>query len=332
MNLTRRNLKTYDDAQVIAATGQDDKKSKPAKKGQAKDAIKLCLRCMTTPLLTEFYKNRGWAAQAYHDAWCKSCAKKFSVTKETIREYCWYNNRAWSEDLWQRVIDGARYKLAADSVYIKATDLRRRNMEESEACQIYLARMNMSNVYVYSENITPESGLYDVFDIDSKDGILHKSVQEAMRSETEFVFDPVWNGLFTRRDLEYLNNYYAELENDFVLDDVSMRDYGRKVAKASLALDQMYNDYRSNKVSGSEYKAAKDNFDTLSKSANFAACKRRTDEKINILPLGEVVEYLEAHKKIKSKKDNWKQDSVDAMIMEMYHIAESLGLDRGGMS
>jgi hypothetical protein len=44
-----------------------------------------------------------------------------------------------------------------------------------------------------------------------------------------------------------------------------------------------------------------------------------------------VVEYLEANGKIYARKEEWPQDSVDQMILEMYHIATSLGLDSGAV-
>ena len=296
-----------------------------------KEAVKLCVKCQASYPLSDFYKNNGWSAQAYHDAWCRSCAKKYSTTKETLREYCFYNNRAWSEALWERSKEASRYKLANDQKYLKSSDKNKSMAEDPIACGLYLAQMNMNYTYVYSENISVESGSYPMFDSSKSDGTITREAEEENRIDTEIVYDAAWNGVFTKRELEYLNNYYHQLESDFALDDVSMRDYARKVAKASLTYDDVYNKHKKGEATSKELGEAKSNFDELSKSANFAACRRRADDKTMVLPLGLVVEYLEANGKIYARKEEWPQDSVDQMILEMYHIATSLGLDSGAV-
>lgn len=310
---------------------------KPPPKSTRKDlpkkgAVKLCVKCQTSQPLDSFYKNNGWTAQAYHDAWCRSCVRKYSTAKETLREYCFYNNRAWSEMLWDRSKEAARYKLATDMRYNRANDKNKSMMEDPIACTLYISQMNMLQVYKYSENMSVESGLYPAFDSSKSDEAINEDNKDEMRIDTEVVYDPAWNGLFAKRELEYLNNYYHQLETDFALDDVSMRDYARKVAKASLTYDDVYNKHKKGEATSKELGEAKSNFDELSKSANFAACRRRVDDKTMVLPLGQIVEYLEANNKIYARKETWDKDSVDQMIIEMYHIATSLGLDSGAVS
>ena len=50
---------------------------------------KLCVRCGGVKPLNEFYANKGWASQSFHDAWCRECAMKYCVDRETLQEYCW---------------------------------------------------------------------------------------------------------------------------------------------------------------------------------------------------------------------------------------------------
>lgn len=325
MTLVGKKKAIVDDASRLKGKQEPKPRAK-------KEVVKLCIKCQATLPLTEFYKNKGWSAQAYHDAWCKNCAKNFSTTKEALREYCFYNNRAWSEGLWDRVKESSRYKLATNQTYLRAEEKKKHQMEEPIACGIYLAQMNLANNYVFSDNVSPEEGHFPEFDSSKQTGSLSESAEEELRIEGDVMYDPEWNGLFTKRDLDYLNNYYAELERDFALDDVSMRDYARKVAKASLLENIMYNKYRAKEVTSREYSDAKSNFDELSKSANFAACRRRAEDKTFVLPLGQVAEYLEIHGKIKDDKERWEKDSIDQMIAEMWHISNSLGLDVGGSS
>ena len=70
---------------------------------------KLCVRCGGVKPLNEFYANKGWASQSFHDAWCRECAMKYCVDRETLQEYCWYNNRKWSEELYEGAAKKARY-------------------------------------------------------------------------------------------------------------------------------------------------------------------------------------------------------------------------------
>ena len=44
---------------------------------------KLCVRCGKVKPLNEFYGNKNWASQSFHDAWCRECAMKHCVDKET---------------------------------------------------------------------------------------------------------------------------------------------------------------------------------------------------------------------------------------------------------
>ena len=40
---------------------------------------KLCVRCGKVKPLNEFYGNKNWASQSFHDAWCRD------VRDETLR-------------------------------------------------------------------------------------------------------------------------------------------------------------------------------------------------------------------------------------------------------
>ena len=324
-----------DDTTRLKAAGG---KPEVRKKRPVKEAVKLCLKCKTSPPLANFYKNNGWASQMYHDAWCKSCIEKFCTSKDSLREYCWWNNRVFNEAHWERSMEGARYQLASNQNYLKSKDTQKTVMEESLAVSAYTARMNLANNYQYSDNISPEQGYYAPYNANPASSDLAASSapvegdSKPPEIDTEIIYDEEWNGLFSRREIRYLNNYYSSLEKEFALDDVSMRDYARKVAKASLNYDDMYNKYRSggSGVTARDLAAAKNGFDELSKSANFAACKRKSEDKAMVLPLGLVVEYLEANKKIYARKDMWEKDSIDQMLVEQYHLAASLGLDRAG--
>lgn len=64
-------------------------------------AAKLCVRCGEVKPLHDFYSNKEWATQSFHDAWCKACALGFCKDRETLQSFCWYNNRSWSDDYYE---------------------------------------------------------------------------------------------------------------------------------------------------------------------------------------------------------------------------------------
>ena len=86
---------------------------------------KLCVRCGKVRALNEFYANRGWESQSFHDAWCRECAMKHCTDRESLQAYCWYNNRRWSEELYEGAVKKAMYTLANDPVYLDSNNSKK---------------------------------------------------------------------------------------------------------------------------------------------------------------------------------------------------------------
>lgn len=253
------------------------------KKKNEEVASKICLRCKETKKLSDFYQNRDWNAQAGHDAWCKECVTSYSVNRDTLKEYCWYNNRKWSDEYFEKSQKKARYTLSSDPTYVHASDAKKSKMMDQMTVRHFFQFMNLASQYIYSENMT-DAGDYVDYDPESNAGALVRNQED---EPEEMTYSHVWNGKFTQRELDYLDNYYAELEEGFVLDNKSIKDYARKVAKASLSVDIASSDYRKGKIQSKELKEALDMFDNLSKSANFAACKRRAGDQGGLGSFGE---------------------------------------------
>lgn len=191
---------------------------------------KLCVRCGKVKPLNEFYANKGWASQSFHDAWCRECAMKYCVDRETLQAYCWYNNRKWSEELYEGAAKKARYTLANDPVYLDAAapEEKRRSVENRAIVRAFFSVMNLDYLYGYVPNMT-EDGACVPFEPDSEE-----AEGEGTRAEAEKqTFSKVWNGYYTQREIDYLDDYYARLEEGFVLDNQNLQDYARKAAKAS---------------------------------------------------------------------------------------------------
>ncbi len=207
-----------------------------AKARNGKISKKVCVKCGKVLPLNDFYLNKDWASQSYRDAWCKPCVTGFCTTKEALREYCWYNNRAWSDAYYDQAKRRSMYSLTHDSDYLNASgknaEEKRRTLEEQAACRGFLGIMNLGSVYRYSENVG-ESTEFRVYDADASSGSAYMDDAGASVDDGELIFSREWNGLYTQREIDYLNDYYAQLEEGFVLDNQNIQDYARKAAKAS---------------------------------------------------------------------------------------------------
>ena len=289
------------------------KSRKPAKKTQTK----LCLHCGRVKALSDYYQNRDWDEQLGKDVWCKDCVNR-CTTKDEIREYFWENHREWTERIWEMAQKKAEALAAKNITYQKTTDERRKLILSRLICQQIPTVMQTQYQYVDP----------------TKDG-KSLSYAEAKESgqiveETDpnvKVYDEVFNGYFTQAQLTYLRNYYKHLDDDFTLDTENLKDYARKLSKASLQADKAQDDYAAGRCDFSVVKDALGQFDLLSKSAQFAQCKRKLKEEAGVNSFGEMVLYLETHGHPCTKPVEWSQDDVDLATAELNHIIRAIGLD-----
>jgi hypothetical protein len=133
---------------------------KPKRGRSKKQAIpsKMCTKCREVKELNQFYGHKAWGAQSFCDAWCKACVQSHCCDMETLREYCWYNNRLWRDAHWEKASQAAVYKLSTDPAYIKAGKAKRQEMENLATCTQFYRLMNLQAYYSFSPNIHEESG------------------------------------------------------------------------------------------------------------------------------------------------------------------------------
>ena len=139
----------------------------------------------------------------------------------------------------------------------------------------------------------------------------------------DFIYDDIWMGKYTQKDIAYLNKYYAGLERDYKIITENHRDYARKIAKASLQMDKAF-DEMINGIDGADarYKNAREAFDTLSKSAKFSESTRSVND-VGISSFSKVAAMVEAHNWIPEHKP-LKKDVIDEMIDYLSTITKSL--------
>ena len=294
-----------------------------SKSRKAPMQTKLCLHCNYTKPVSQFYANRGWVEQNQKDVWCKSCVAKCN-TKDLMREYFFENNREFSDDLWANACKKAEQQCAKKTVYQKANEERKQILLEQVACSIIPSIMQMSQNYKYVDNTKDiHTNTYAEAKENGKVIDNEKKAKDANIKTYSLEF----NGNFKPAELEYLENYYRGLESDFELSDTSLRDNAKKLAKASLLVDKVQNDYMAGKCALQDVKDAIAQYDLLMKTGNFAACKRKPEDKGGLGSWAEIAFYCETNGHPMTREIKWPKDDVDKTIDEFAYLAESLGLD-----
>lgn len=282
---------------------------------KAKNPTKLCVRCNIIKDLSEFYTNPNWKDQNYRDAWCKECLDKYVFDLKSVKEYCHFNNRGWDDSFWEAASKKAKYVLAKNTEFLddKTPKKRKLEIQNRTICRQWFSMMNYPKYYTYQEHIGEDGQYYEEIEIPA-DQIVSTNMGTERR-----VYDTVWRGHYTPSEIEELNQVYADIEEDFVLDNANIRDYARKVAKASFDADKAGDNYRSGLIAYKEYKDALDTFDSLSKSSNFAACRRKPGESSGLGNLGEIILRLETQGALTENHYEFPDDEIDQIIHAFEH-------------
>lgn len=277
---------------------------------------KKCVRCGRVLSLEEFYPNKSWKAQKFRDAWCKDCALQFCKDKETAKQYCYENNRTWRDGVWDSALKKAQYALSTDAEYndSKTPSKKKQEIENKLAIKKFFSIMNLKSFYGYIDNIGSD-GINPADELSSEAGMDKRT------------YNRKWGGFFNTEEIEYLEDVYSQYEEDFVQDNVNVRDYARKVAKASLNADIAEDKMRRGQISAGEYKEAQRIFDDLSKSANFAACRRKPGDASGMGSLGEIIMRLELSGELKENGFVFPEDDVDKIINDFRQTLRSVGID-----
>lgn len=287
----------------------------------APPVTKICSKCKQTRLLSDYYSNRDWTEQLGKDIWCKSCVTQ-CTNKDELREYFWENNREWNEKLWSNSRKKAELAANKNKTYQKAFPETQKNILDRLTCQNVIKAMQINYKFVDHTN-----------DIHIQTYEEAKEAGQVVASEEEKdpnvkTYSEEFNGYFKPDELKYLHEYYAGLERDFELSDTNLIDIAKKLAKASLQADRAQDRYMAGQATMQDVKDAVALFDLLSKSGNFAACKRPPGDKGGLGSWGELSLYLETHGKPMTRKIEWEKDDIDRIIDQYRHITKAIGLDQ----
>lgn len=297
--------------------------SKARKTAKKPPVTKLCVHCHCVRNLSEFYSNRDWIEQAGKDVWCKDCVSKLK-TKDEMREYFFENHRKWDEKIWEAAKKKAELQANRKDVYQKSSEDRREVLLEALTCNMVPAIMQIH--YAYIDNSQDINALtYE----EAKDAGKIVEMGEVKKVNPNVkTYNAFFNGDFKASELEYLEDYYRQLDHDFDLSDVALKDNAKKLAKAALTADKVQNDYMAGRCSMKDVTDAMTQYNSLLTIGNFAASKRKPGDKTGTSSFSEISLYLETHGFLAS--DNlvvWDQDSVDKTISEFKYFVEAIDLN-----
>ena len=272
-------------------------KSKTLAKSQPKEPKRICQRRECDAMgrhqpMTKFYKSRN-ASIGYHP-FCKDCVNQMVNIDDiqTVYDILQILDTPFIQDVWVETL----------------ANVNSNYMEE------YLNLINNTYKTRY-ENARFKDSVYEET----------TSIEKDEKGNEIKNWDDEWQGYYSQRELNYLNKYYKDLQNDFKIITTNHKDYARRIAQASLIMNDTYNVMRDNpddKDAVSAYNTAVSNFDRLSKSAQFAESQRSASD-VSLGCFGRVFDAVEKHNFV-PKHIPEDKDMFDKIIDQFMNINKSL--------
>ena len=72
--------------------------------------------------------------------------------EESLREYCYENNRAWKDELYDSAVRKATKTLSTDEKYINAFPALQEGMTDKAIVSAFIQMMNLTAFYRYVDN------------------------------------------------------------------------------------------------------------------------------------------------------------------------------------
>lgn len=273
------------------------KYKKPIKKSDGEKIIcqnKDCDKMGKKLTVDDFYKTRNGAVPYY--PFCKDCVNKMIDLHnlDTVYDVLKVLDVPFIMDLWNVVCNSGTKNYIGE----------------------YLKLIN----FKYKKKYDGLGFNDSVFTI-SKDNNVSEDLQQAMDDIP--VWNDEWQGKYTKSDLEYLNNYYKGLTNDFKIVTTNHKDYARKIAQASLSQFKAFQDVQDKKEGADlAYEKATKLFDMLSKSAQFAESQRGAND-VALGCFGRVFDAVEKHNWVPEHVPT-DEDMYDKLLKQFANIERSL--------
>lgn len=277
---------------------------------------KECTNCHKTKTVGSYYIHRDNKTGYGLDNTCKECTRKLARDIDGLKKYCDMNCRKFSQELFDIAEKTVKEKYKDDIEFNSLSEEKRESFLFKKIVNIYFSRMGGNQYYQYQN--TEENSIVSMFDIEEI-----KKEQNRSNSDNK-PWSSKWRGHFTKDEIDYLESYCADNEKDFTISTRNYKDYSQKIAKASLAMDEAYDDMM-NGVAGADkkYKDAKMAFDSLSQSAKFSEKTRSANDVAGLGSLSEIVARLEQTGFLQ-KKIEFEDDDIDKINKDLRHVLSSM--------
>lgn len=273
-----------------------------------------CRHCMTEKDLGDFYTNTKWEEMNTKDVWCKDCVKTLK-SKDEVRDYFWTNNRKWDEKIWTDSRNAAEKALLNNATYKSADSAQQIVILERMTCEQVPMLMNKPGYY----NFEIHDG--KTFEQAKSEGKIFDKIDEGRPH-----YDFTWAGDYTEHELEFLNNFYAKMvegREDEI--DYAQEIYIRNWAKANMNLNNANNALLRGEGSFEDVQKASAVCDMVGKTGQLAP-KKKEDKIEEMSSVSEISLYLMQHGHPMTRKIEWEQDEVDAVLKDFMHLPVALGL------
>lgn len=286
---------------------------------------KKCPGCGHTKKLKDFYTNREYKDGNGYDLNCKICSKETAKDLPGLIKYCHDNHRQFSESLWETSQKTMIEKYKNDFDYNSLDEKQRELFLIEKSINNYFGKQNNGQYYVFVKDNTeiPKEVTVKVYE-DKVENIGVPIEDEVEIEEEKKTYSKEWGGTYTSSQLEYLDSYYKDSLSDFNIVTRNHRDYARKIAKASLIMDEEFDKMiNGDTEAGKRYKEAKAIFDTLSNSAKFSEKTRSNNDVAGLGSLSEIVARLEQTGFLQ-KKIEFEDDDIDKINKDLRNILNSM--------
>jgi len=241
-------------------------------------------------------------------------------SKETMQEYCKLANRNFREDLWEWCENKVKTIYEHDVDFNSLEEDIRDDKFSQRIQSTYFSQMNQSQYY----EITVESNQVlndrakEIIEIDDED------IEVVIKSKDKKIHSEKWSGMYTKSQISWLDAYYEDTKNDFNIVSRIHSDYAKKIAKASLNMDESFSDLMNGVASADKrYKEAKAVFDSLSISAKFSEKTRGQNDTAGLGSLAEITAWLEQNGFLQEKIE-FEDDDITRINKDLRHVLSSL--------
>lgn len=280
---------------------------------------KECIVCHKNKKVSNYYIHRDNKSGHGLNNACKECDRKIATDLEGLKKYCEINSRQFNQILYDVATKTIKEKYKNDVEFNSLTEEKRESFLFEKIRNMYFGQQSQTQYYSFVKTDKSES-------INNIEEALEEELKNnADKNKEKKVYSKVWMGNYTKEQIAWLDAYYEDTCADFVVTNRNHKDYVRKTAKASLNMDEAFNDMM-NGVSGADkrYKEAKAVFDTLSNSAKLSEKTRSTTDVAGLGSLSEVVAQLEQTGFLQ-KKMTFEKDDIDKISDDFRWTISSVG-------